>query len=228
MKLVNLLLISLLFCLVLVSAAPPFTTSGDSALTVEPVIIETLKANENYKFQVHVFNTSNGAPINYNTSCYVHVYNVSGNHIYAAENTSIDNRFDYEFLILGDKLPVGIYQVKFQCNNTNGRGGAAEFEFAATPSGRAPNSFFDNPLILIMGIVGGALLILGVSRHNPMFGFLSSVVFLMLGVYIMIYGLDNVTDLYTQTVAITLIGMGVVMMISAAYEWLYELGEDEE
>jgi hypothetical protein len=52
-----------------------------------------------------------------------------------------------------------------------------------------------------------------------MIGFISSVVFLILGVYLMIYGFDGITNLYTQTAGISVLGLGIITMFSAAYEW---------
>jgi hypothetical protein len=47
--------------------------------------------------------------------------------------------------------------------------------------------------------------------------------FLLGGIYTMIYGFNNVTNLYTRGVAITLIGIGVAFMISSAYEWVADI-----
>ena len=42
----------------------------------------------------------------------------------------------------------------------------------------------------------------------------------------MIYGFDNVTDIYTRGVGLTFIGMGFIFMFTSAYEWLYADGDN--
>lgn len=94
------------------------------------------------------------------------------------------------------------------------------YDFMINPTGRTSNSVFNNPIILILGLVGLILIIFGTVKGIPWFGFIGSVMFLMIGVYVMIYGFDNYTDMYTQSAAIVFLGIGLMFMFSSAYEWL--------
>lgn len=117
-------------------------------------------------------------------------------------------------------LITGIYGVQMDFNNSIDNG-KASFDFEVTPTGIIQTSILDNPIFLILGVLGLILVIFGATKGIPWFGFIGSILFLLLGIYTMIYGFNNTTDLYTRGVAITLLGMGFIFMFAAAYEWLY-------
>ena len=121
---------------------------------------------------------------------------------------------------------TGLYKVQMFC-----RDGTYSFSdegfYDVTPTGKIQTSIWDNPLLLILGCFGLILVIYGVSGGVPWAGFLGSIMFLLIGIYTMIYGFNNTTDLYTQWVAITLIGLGIIFMFASAYEWFY-IEKDEE
>lgn len=99
------------------------------------------------------------------------------------------------------------------------------YDFEVTPSGIKQNSILENPLIILFLILGIFLVGLGIYQGNAIFGFLGALLFIMNGVYVMIYGLNNVQDLYTRSLAGVSLGLGLIFMFVAAYEWL-SWGED--
>jgi hypothetical protein len=102
------------------------------------------------------------------------------------------------------------------------------YDFYVNPTGREPGSIFNNAVIFILFFLGLTLLIVGTLQGNPWFGFIGSIMFLILGVYTMIYGFDNYTDMYTRSVAIVFLGIGIVTMFSSAYEFIETGGSNNE
>jgi len=76
-------------------------------------------------------------------------------------------------------------------------------------------------LILILAFVFFGLALL---TKLPPLGFISSLLFTLGGVYLMIYGFNGAKDLYVHAAAISIIGIGFIFMMLSAYEWLTEEG----
>lgn len=113
----------------------------------------------------------------------------------------------------------GEYPVTVRCvGNTTG---FSTFSIEVNPTGISQSSLLNNPVILIIGIFALVLVVMGAYFSSPGLGFLGSIMFVICGVYTMIYGFNNVTDLYTRGVAITFIGLGFVFMFLSAYEWIW-------
>jgi hypothetical protein len=58
-------------------------------------------------------------------------------------------------------------------------------------------------------------------------GFISSIIFLLLGIYTMIYGFNNTIDMYTRGTALVFLGIGMFVMFASAYDWAFGGREDE-
>jgi len=93
------------------------------------------------------------------------------------------------------------------------------YDYEVTPTGKIQSSILENPVLLILGIIGLCLIIFGATKGIPWFGFIGSIMFLLVGIYTMIYGFNNTTDLYTRGVALVFIGVGIIFMFLSAYEW---------
>ena len=104
--------------------------------------------------------------------------------------------------------------------------GFSTFIINVNPTGRAQTSILDNPMLLILGLLALVLVGMGVYFHTPGFGFIGSIMFLLGGLYTMIYGFNNVTDFYSRGIGITFIGLGFIFMFLAAYEWIWGSRED--
>jgi len=120
---------------------------------------------------------------------------------------------------------TGLYKVQMFCID-----GVSSYSdegyYDITPTGKIQTSIFNNPILIVLGVIGMGLLIFGVSKGLSFIGFIGSVMFLLLGVYIMIYGFNNTTDLYTRGVSMVFIGIGLIFMFASAYDWAYG-GDDE-
>ena len=209
----------------LISSAPPFippTQSFTEGFELKYPSDFVLTQNQPYEFEIHVYNISNGYPITSGIICYFHLYNSTGKHQLVMTDSTPSHIFDYSFDVkAGNFSEAGDYYYLTQCNSSS-LGGFVEVPFVVTPSGKIDLSILNNPMIIILGLLGLVLVLFGTWKGIPWFGFIGSILFLLLGIYTMIYGFNNITDLYTQGVAITFIGMGIIFMFSSAYEWLYD------
>jgi hypothetical protein len=80
-------------------------------------------------------------------------------------------------------------------------------------------------LPLLLGIGGMLLLISGIFVRNAFLGLFSAFLFIILGVYSLIYGLGIINDAYTQMISYVIIGLGTVIGFASVYE-LYEEGTE--
>jgi len=134
--------------------------------------------------------------------------------------TRTDTRYNYTLAANYVSVP-GTYIVN-GVGDLDGETTVWSYTFNVNPTGSTQTSILDNPMLLILGILGLTLVIFGAAKGIPWFGFIGAIMFLLLGVYTMIYGFNNITSLYTRGVSITFIGMGFIFMFASAYEWLYD------
>lgn len=142
----NTSLTSMLFVLFIllissVSAVSPFRTTATSGCEIAPVIRETIKLNQDFDFNFHVTNTSNGVPLSNTTlSCVFHLYNQTGDHVLGLR---LPNDPYSEHLTMnewaarisgGNFSSRGIYAYWIGCNGT-GIGCAEKSGFEVTDSG---------------------------------------------------------------------------------------------
>ncbi len=96
-----------------------------------------IKQNQNYGFHVHAFNDSVGGGIltNTTTSCTIHLYNQSGNHIIQNSGTMSYSNADFSINILGDNFSTtGHYVWTVGCSNNDGWGYVSGY-LKVTPDG---------------------------------------------------------------------------------------------
>ncbi len=128
--------------------------------------------------------------------------------------TKDDTYYNYTFC---NTTTLGIYTV----NGYGDEGGTRntwEYTFYITETGKEEVSVFNNPLIIILIVLALIFLVIGIKTGTLWFGFISAVMFLLCGIYMTIYGLNDITNMYTQGMGITLISVGIVIMFVAVYE----------
>ncbi len=78
-------------------------------------------------------------------------------------------------------------------------------------------------MMIIGSLLAGLILFsLSLIIKNRAVGFMSGVLFTISGLYVTIYGFGNVTGLYTQAIAITSLGLGLMIMLVAGVGWMYD------
>jgi len=129
--------------------------------------------------------------------------------------TRNDTMYNYTFVstdILGD------YSYSTYCSNVTLSGYQAE-TLRVTTTGREPNVMIT--ILLLLCSLGLFLLALYLKNHA--IGFISGILFLMSGMYLMIYGFGDLADLYTRAIAYVIIAFGSFITLLAGYEWLEEM-----
>jgi len=101
------------------------------------------------------------------------------------------------------------------------------FFFNVTPSGIEQTSILQNPILLLLGILGLLIVALGIYQGNPWFGFVGSIMFLLCGIYTMVYGFNNQQNFYTQGVAMVFLGLGFVFMFISAFEFIWSNNDND-
>jgi len=142
-------------------------------------------------------------------SCSLTTYNPNGSVI--LDNVAMVRETSYYNYNLSG-VDNGEYRNRMTC--TDGTDSGSEiFYFSITPTGddRGNNIF----LILTIGSI--LFMILTISFRDDTLGFVTGALFLITGVYVMVYGIANLADLYTRAISYISIGLGLLFIISAAY-----------
>jgi len=90
------------------------------------------------------------------------------------------------------------------------------YNFDITPTGSESNTIFFVTLILIVT----GLILLGFVFNNYIFAFFGGLVFLIVGIYSMIYGYGDVTNLYSRMISVVLIGLGALITMLSSLDLL--------
>lgn len=77
-------------------------------------------------------------------------------------------------------------------------------------------------LALILGIGATVMLVISLAIKNAYFGFIAGALYSVAGVYVRLFGFNNLNDIYTQTIGYVGIGLGMFLLIVSAYEWALE------
>jgi len=135
------------------------------------------------------------------------------------QNTTnlLNGKFNYSITSAQTNVN-GEYIVRVGCSG-NGLNNSADFTYEVNPTGREGKSFLLNPILIFLTIFAFIFLGLGIILKIPPLGFIGSILLILAGMYTMIYGFSDVTNLYTRGVAVALLGLGIIFMLSSAYEW---------
>ena len=127
-----------------------------------------------------------------------------------SEMTKAGSNFNYTFCNnsqLGNYIVNGI-------GNPDGTATIFAYNYVVTTTGNDEN----NTIPIFLALAGFIILIIGISIRNLYIGFISGVMFIVLGMYMMIFGLGFVSDFYTNSLAYVSLGFGLLIFLSCAYE----------
>jgi hypothetical protein len=227
----NLFFIFLVFTLSLVSisAAPPTSTilAFESGYEIGISPTGFIKQNQDYQLNFFVYNKSNGVHMENSTgfSCLFYMANSTGN-VIVYQNTTFYLDGHWGINILGGNFSsLEIYPFGIKCEY-NSFGGATISYFEVTGTGRDGDIGMDTFLILIFAAI---IVFVGSYVLDMDWGvFLSGILFILAGIYSMIYGLGNVSDLYTRGIAIICIGIGLVFLVASLFNISKGEGNEED
>jgi len=197
----NVFLVLTLFLIPLVAADPSFTFRQYDLVNLKIPVID-----------------SNNSPVDYTSSCNITIRDTEDNVLVNSESMTYNDGglFNYTLTNTSD---LGEYPTSVSCTN-NADNGFTIFTFEVTPTGDVQKSILENAVMIVFGLLAVFLLVLGIYTGVPWLGFMGSIMFLLGGIYTMIYGFNNITDMYTRGVGVTLLGVGLIFMFSSAYEWI--------
>jgi len=139
------------------------------------------------------------------------------------------NGTEYNYLFC-DTSTLGEYKVKGYYDK-NGIVDVWNYPLEVTTTGQQNN----NTVPLFFALGGFIIFIVAIFTRNLYIGFISGTVFIVLGIYLMIFGLGTMADFYTQTLSYVSLGFGLLIFLSAAYEaitdtgiYLWKKGDDSE
>jgi len=216
------LLFMLLLIIPITLAAQPITTqifTGDEGFEIKYPLFPSIKQGENFEFEFHVYNKSNGLPIIEGISCDFHLYNGSDDThlIDNLQSTATTHIYDYDFDVNGGNFTeIGTYSYIIGCNDSK-IGGFASVQFEVTPGGRlivSQNYYI--PMILF--ILGMATLLVWLSYLLRKEHIILSIIFLFGVLILFLIGAG-----FTLNVSkITMLGeYEVSIIIMSAMENLY-------
>lgn len=194
-KLFFILFLSLFF-LSLISATPPFqqgTFTNGYEIKIPP--FDTFKQNTSLTLNFHVFNSSNGVPIdNTSTNCYLHFYNSFGEQILETEVPHSDSNVDNEWEIVltaGNISTAGNYGYNIQCySTTDDLGGFTTTEVIITSTGyeqTTAQSISSMIYLFLMLFLTGMFLFIGFKLTDSDVFWVLGVFFIFLSLIFLVY-----------------------------------------
>jgi hypothetical protein len=160
----------------LTSSAPPFQTNinanSQNGLQIFAPQFEAVRYNTTFNLHIHVSNLSNGVPLpNTAVDCFIHLYSMSGSHLYESEPMEKDsNGWDLEQTLLYTNFTEhgefnGYY---IWCNSTDGVGGELKGLYEITANGKTTPEgiiIIAFGLVLILILAGSVVMIIKAMGH---------------------------------------------------------------
>ena len=207
--------------LVSVSAIPPVQTNTNTAsgFQIFYPAIEQVPQYGSFKLHIHVSNKSNGLPLlNTQADCFLHLYTIDGNHTFEGQLGLDGNGQDWDiFIAPGNFSTLGLHSFYIWCNGS-AFGGEEKGTFEVTPAGFT--SALDSAnykLFILLILISVGLFLLAYLLDSDWMIFLSGILWILTGMYGMIYGIGNLANLYTQGVSGILIAVGLVFIIASIF-----------
>lgn len=138
---------------------------------------------------------------------------IDGSYIVNFQPTTINFGGDINYTVDNNLLEIGDYSGKINCIQS-GENKTATFTAQVNPTGDSRGY----GLFLILSLSALFLLAGGILLENEYVGFISGTLFIVTGVYSMIYGIGGLADLYTRAIAFSSIGLGFLFAIAAGYK----------
>lgn len=123
----------------------------------------------------------------------------------------------FNYTLPNNNYTIGTYKCDMVCSYA-GISGSQRFYLDIGTGG-------NQSLFIILSIGSLLLLLLAVVLKNNYIGFIASTLFILTGLYALIYGVgDLLGNMYTTAIGWILLGLGIFFMISAAYSSIAEGG----
>jgi len=97
-----------------------------------------------------------------------------------------------------------------------------EYRLTITETGVEDKSIFDNAILIVLISLALIFLGIGIKTGTIWLGFMSAIMFVLGGIYMTIYGLNDITNMYTQGIGITIIGVGITILFVSVHEGFFD------
>ena len=156
------------------------------------------------------------------TQCFVSLKYLNGATILS--NKSMTYIYPYANYTFPAQSELRDYVATVNCFN-NGQNGTQDYQFKVNVSGDNRDNY---SLLIILGIITVLVFAFGYFTHNVWFVYISGIMFLILGVYVLIYGFNSFRDVYTDVIGYVSIGFGIFFFVMGAYEQFIDDDNTEE
>ena len=221
-------LVLILVTTLVTAQQPPFSQMINEGLSIDFIKINTYEQNQDFTYNFHVFNTSNGVKLtNSSTNCTFHLFDNTGVHIIQEMEIPFDViGEDWELTVLGGNFSrLGQYAYMVDCQSIEGFGGSVSTNFDVTADGNERDHF---PVEFSIIFFGFLLIAFGLTddRRN-LLKYAGSVIFMVMGVRTAWegYGFINHSTLTGQLLSTVLVATGFYFLVEDSFS---RGGEDEE
>ena len=143
---------------------------------------------------------------------------VLGERIMTKDGTS------YNYTLCNSSI-LGTYRVNGY-GDLDGVNEVWSYLFYVTPAGGAENN---TTFFIMLAVSSLVLLLLAFIFKNYIFAIISGFAFLGTGVYGMIFGFGNMTNLYTRIISYIIIGLGIILTIVSSFDYMKDMsGEGDD
>lgn len=160
----------------------------------------------------------NGTFCSMAATCRITVYDPSGS--IKVDNVLMTNQNSFHNYTLPGPYPLGVYKSDMVCTD-HGVNGAQTFYFQVNSTGDRINNL---ALFLVLSIGAIVMLILAIAIGNEYLGFMAGALFVVAGVYALIYGISDLANLYTRSIGFISIGLGTIFLVAAGYSVVADAG----
>jgi len=169
-----------------------------------------------YYTEVNITETCevNGFPCDNTFGCNITIINPL-EQVVVRDNLMTRNFPNYAYTFTNTS-ELGNYKISVYCTNGTGSGLNDELVLKVSTNGK-PDTIKVQIFMLVIALIA---FVLATYLKNPGFGFTAGVLFMVTGIYLMVYGFGDIADLYTRTMAWIVLAFGLIIVIVSGVEWL--------
>ena len=159
----------------------------------------------------------NGAFCSAGATCRITIYDPTNTII--VNNQLMDYHTSYWNYTLppqNDSYMIGFYKSDMSCTDT-GNSGSETFWFEVKTGGNMG-------LFLIMALASFVLLFTAIVMTNEYLGFATGALFILTGLFSIIYGVGDLANMYTNSIGYVSLGLGLFFLFAAAYSAISDGG----
>ena len=153
-----------------------------------------------------------GTPCNNVATCKLTIQHPNFTYLVDNKDMSYHDGGFFNYTVTFDTL--GDYPAEVTCSQ-NGLNSTQTYELLVTSTGSPPKNNLS--LFIILAIASVLIVVLALVMQNEYIGFIGGGLLIMTGLFAIIYGIDNLANIYTDSIGWVTLGLGIMFMTSAGY-----------